>query len=155
MKHLWPSFVIAWNIQHQKRPCRQCFFSFWSNQDEAPGTVLCRWNIQRQKRPCRQCFFLFWSNQDEAPGTVLCCWNIQRQKRPCGQCFFLFWSNQDEMPRTVLWHSNTHRQHDPQPRVMQPKEQQQTRIGLLSDQNVFVLWTTYKLMMASKRYSYR
>jgi hypothetical protein len=35
------------------------------------------------------------------------------------------------------------------------KEQQQTRIGLLSDRNVFVQWTTDKLMMASTRYSYR
>jgi hypothetical protein len=59
------------------------------------------------------------------------------------------------MPRTVLWHWNTHCRHDPQSRVMHPKEQQQTRIGLLSDQNVFVQWTTDKLMMASKWYSYR
>jgi hypothetical protein len=34
----------------------------WTNQNEAPGTVLCHWNIQHQKRPCRQCFFLFWFN---------------------------------------------------------------------------------------------
>jgi hypothetical protein len=33
---------------------------FWSNQDEAPGTVFCHWNIQCQKRPCRQCFFPFF-----------------------------------------------------------------------------------------------
>jgi uncharacterized protein YodC (DUF2158 family) len=58
MKHPGPSFVIGTSNARSKRPCGQCFFPFWSNQDEAPGTVLCRWNIQHQKRPCRQRFFL-------------------------------------------------------------------------------------------------
>jgi hypothetical protein len=35
----------------------------------------------------------------------------------------------------------------------QQNEEYQTRIGLLSDRNVFVQWTTDKLMMVSKRYS--
>jgi hypothetical protein len=50
---------LSLKIQHQKRPCGQFFFPFWSNQDEVPRTVLCCWNIQRQPEEALWTMFFF------------------------------------------------------------------------------------------------
>jgi hypothetical protein len=51
---------------------------FWSNQDEAPGTVLCQWNIQRG--PADNAFFHSSSLQHhmykQVPSSLSLCWQV-------------------------------------------------------------------------------
>jgi hypothetical protein len=153
MKHPGASFVIGTPIA-RRGPADNPFFCFGQIRMKCLGPSFVVGTSNTRRGPADNVFSILVKSGLSARNRPL--WLEHPMPEEALQTtLFPFWSNQDEAPGTVVCRWNTHCQHDLQSRVMQPKEQQQTRIGLLSDGNVFVQWTTGKLMMASKWYSYR